>query len=56
MQTLSAVSHKTDGNLWGIMKAKSDSLWKKLGGEKKKNYLNDNLSEWKTATSYFAPG
>jgi len=31
MQTLSAVSHKTDGNLGGVMKAKS--LKKKLAFE-----------------------
>lgn len=39
MQTQSAVSHKTDGNLWGIMKAKSDSLWRKLGGKRKTTWM-----------------
>lgn len=40
----------------------SEVLWKQsrtaFKGKlwRKKNYLNDNLSEWKTAISYFAPG
>ena len=57
MQALFAVKHKTDANLWGIMKAKSGQPWKeKWRGEKKKKYLNDNLTKWKTAISYLAAG
>lgn len=35
-ETLSAIGHETDRNLWGIMKAKSDSLWRKRGGGQQK--------------------
>lgn len=59
MQTQSAVSHKPEWNLWGIMKTELDRFFKETevaAVALVRGYLNDNLSLWKTATSYLASG